>query len=76
MNAIGISTEGDSFDGISLMELCTDLRRMRTPTWYHGGSSGYYQSQHMCNLTRPVRAMVDEVEKGLEGLKLEELEKV
>ncbi|KAF2117945.1 hypothetical protein BDV96DRAFT_517779 [Lophiotrema nucula] len=75
MDTVGISTEGDSFDGISLEELCNDIRRIRSPTWYYSGSSGYYQSQHMCKLTRPLKDMTDEVEKSLKGLKLEKLKK-
>jgi hypothetical protein len=54
------------FDGQSFCGICTLIKAIDTPMWYHS-----YHEQHSCNLVTTVKSMVDAVVSNTEGLSLQ-----
>lgn len=56
------------FEGICIAELCSKVRSMRSPRWRDRNRYGF----HNCNFEQKLRSLVENAEKGMESLKLED----
>ena len=73
MEATGLLDADPTYEDWSFEAVCNAFLGMKSPTWFYSGSSGYYQSKHMCNLRGPVKEIVELARKSVEGLKLEDI---